>query len=100
MSSKKKPTVNQHIVPQAYLRRFATLTENKNYQIGVGIRKKDGRNFFATTQSVKNVGFVKNVYEFDCRKDTPNYWENYFAEVIEPFCGTELSNIIKTLLLF
>lgn len=53
MCSKKKPTVNQHIVPQAYLRRFATLTENKNYQIGVGIRKKDGRNFFATTQSVK-----------------------------------------------
>ena len=97
MSSKKKPTVNQHIVPQAYLRRFATLTENKNYQIGVGIRKKDGRNFFATTQSVKNVGFVKNVYEFDCRKDTPNYWENYFAEVIEPFCGTELSNIISNI---
>ena len=97
MSSKKKPTVNQHIVPQAYLRRFATLTENKNYQIGVGIRKKDGRNFFATTQSVKNVGFVKNVYEFDCRKNTPNYWENYFAEVIEPFCGTELSNIISNI---
>lgn len=95
MSSKKKPTVNQHIVPQAYLRRFATLTENKNYQIGVGIRKKDGRNFFATTQSVRNVGFVKNVYEFDCRKDTPNYWENYFAEVIEPFCGTKLSSIIE-----
>lgn len=95
MSSKKKPTVNQHIVPQAYLRRFATLTENGNYQIGVGIRKKDGRGFSAITQSVKNVGYIKNFYEFDCRKGTPNYWENYFAEVIEPFCGTELSNIIR-----
>lgn len=45
MSSKKKPTVNQHIVPQAYLRRFATLTENGNYQIGVGIRQKIVMNF-------------------------------------------------------
>lgn len=95
MSSKKKPTVNQHIVPQAYLRRFATLTENSNYQIGVGIRKKDGHGFSATTQSVKNVGYIKNFYEFDCRKSTPNYWENYFAEVIEPFCGIELSHIIE-----
>ena len=97
MSNKKKITVNQHIVPQAYLRRFATLTENGNYQIGVGIRKKDSHNFYATTQSVKNVGYIKNIYEFDCRKATPNYWENYFAEVIEPFCGTELSNIISNI---
>lgn len=95
MRKEKKVTVNQHIVPQAYLRRFATLTENGNHQIGVGIRKKDGKGFFATTQSVKNVGYVKNIYEFDCRKDTPNYWENYFAQVIEPFCGTALSNLIK-----
>ena len=98
MSSKKKPTVNQHIVPQSYLRRFATLTENGNYQIGVGIRKKDGKDFFATTQSVKNVGYVKNIYEFDCRKDTPNYWENYFAQVIEPFYGTDLSNLIEKII--
>lgn len=94
-SVQKQITRKQHIVPQSYLRRFATLTENGNYQIGVGIRKKDGHGFSAATQSVKNVGYIKDFYEFDCRKDIPNYWENYFAEVIEPFCGTELSNIIR-----
>lgn len=87
-SAQKQITRKQHIVPQSYLRRFATLTENGNYQIGVGIRKKDGHGFSAATQSVKNVGYIKDFYEFDCRKDIPNYWENYFAEVIEPFCGT------------
>lgn len=93
MSSKKKPAVNQHIVPQAYLKRFATLTENGNYQIGIGIRKKDASGFFITTQSIKNVGYLKNFYEVPLRET--NYWENYFATVVEPYCGTPLSDLIE-----
>ena len=52
-SAQKQITRKQHIVPQSYLRRFATLTENGNYQIGVGIRKKDGHGFSAATQSIQ-----------------------------------------------
>lgn len=79
----------QHIVSQAYLKRFATQNpKNKKYIIGV--RDKSLRFF---TQSIDNVGFLKNYYD-TCFHDDSKYWEHFFANEIEPLYGRKLNSII------
>lgn len=79
----------QHIVPRSYLRRFATkIPKKKRYQIGV--IDKSGRAF---SQSIDNVGYVKNYYDTNCREDK-KHWEHYFANEIEPHYGRDLDLII------
>lgn len=79
----------QHIVPQAYLKRFATQNpKNKKYIIGV--RDKSLRIF---TQSIDNVGFLNNYYDTSFHDDS-KYWEHLFASEIEPLYGRELNSII------
>ena len=53
MSSKKKITVNQHIVPQAYLKRFATLTENKTIKLELVFAKKTAMDFLQSHNQLK-----------------------------------------------
>ncbi len=79
----------QHIVPQSYLKRFATQNpKNKKYIIGV--RDKSLRLF---SQSIENVGFLKNYYDTSFHDDN-KYWEHYFANEIEPLYGEKLNSII------
>lgn len=79
----------QHIVPQSYLKRFATQNpKNKRYLIGV--RDKSLRLF---SQSIENVGYSKNYYDTNFHGDS-KYWEHYFASEIEPIYGSELNSII------
>lgn len=79
----------QHIVPQAYLKRFATQNpKNKKYIIGV--MDKSLRIF---SQSIDNVGFLKNYYDTSFHDDS-KYWEHFFANEIEPLYGRKLNSII------
>lgn len=79
----------QHIVPQSYLRRFATQNpKSKKYIIGV--RDKSVRLF---SQSIENVGYLKNYYDTECHDDK-KYWEHYFAKEIEPIYSRDLDLII------
>lgn len=79
----------QHIVPQSYLKRFATQNpKSKKYLIGV--RDKSARLFL---QSIENVGYLKNYYDTKCHDDN-KYWEHYFAKEIEPLYGRNLDLII------
>lgn len=80
---------NQHIVPQSYLKRFATQNiKNKRYIIGV--RDKEIRCF---TQSVENVGYLKNYYDTSYHDDN-KYWEHFFANELEPLYGNDLNHIL------
>lgn len=90
-----KEKVRQHIVPQSYLKRFAKKNSNNNgYNIGV----KQGSTSKIFTAAVKDVAFRKNYYDVTNKEDT-KYWENYFANNIEPMYGSELTNIISSIIL-
>ena len=84
-----KPFTKQHIVPQAYLRRFAEKNDKK-YIIGATIVGKDPKYF---KQSIENVGFLKNFYNVTDKEDE-KHWEHYFGEHIDPLYGKGLDNII------
>lgn len=83
--SKNKPYTNQHLVPVAYLRRFAE-KYNTAYRIGVKQRNKKFIN------SINNVGYIKNYYDIedDCKK-----WEHFYSTEIEPLFGAPLDKIIE-----
>lgn len=79
----------QHIVPQSYLKRFAT-QDPKSKKYIIGVRDKSLRIF---SQSIDNVGFLKNYYDTKFHNDK-KYWEHYFATEIEPLYGNKLNSII------
>ena len=91
--------VKQHIVPQAYLNRFAFEDENKREKvIGVRLSSQNNKkvNFF--TNSVKSVGYINNYYD-TLQKEDKKHWEHYFDENFDTLCGKPLDNIISTITL-
>lgn len=88
-----KHNTRQHIVPQSYLKRFASQSSKSRYSIGVKYLKS-----VATINSVDKVAFKNNAYDVSIRDDK-KYWEKFFANKIEPLYGACLTNIISKITL-
>lgn len=88
----------QHIVPQAYLNRFAE-EKGKTYIIGTRLctEKTKEPQFF--TSPVDRVAYRKNYYDTTEQRN-PKYWEHYLDQSFDTLCGTPLGNIISKLTLF
>ncbi|CYV07389.1 TPA: DUF4238 domain-containing protein [Streptococcus suis 2524] len=91
----EKHRVRQHIVPQAYLKKFAQKNVN-NSGANISIYQKENNRQFNC--AVKNVAFEKNYYDVTNKENT-KYWEEHFATHIEPLYGNELTNIISSIML-
>lgn len=91
-----KPHTRQHIVPQAYLKRFAQKGDGKRKKPIIYVRNKGQKNTFIKT--VDEVAFVKNYYDISFREDE-KYWEKHFAKYIEPLYGKVFDNIISKIML-
>ncbi len=97
MSKKNKPTVNQHIVPQIYLKNFATKNSRSKYQIVVLSKRKKIKSRIDT---INNVGYIKNFYNVDGETDKEKTaWETFYAKTVEPLYSWGVNNLItKTIL--
>jgi len=89
--------VDQHVVPQSYLKRFATRVSKEKYIIGTRVVGNNGvpKVFF---DSISNVGYVRNFYDVEDKED-PKYWEHFLAKQIDVLCGNQLDNIISPMYL-
>ena len=90
-----KHRVRQHIVSQAYLKRFAQKNVN-NSGANIAVYQKETDTLFIS--AVKRVAFEKNYYDITNKENT-KYWEEHFATHIEPLYGNELTNIISSIML-
>ena len=97
MSKKNRPTVNQHIVPQIYLKNFATKNSMSKYQIIVLSKRKKIKSRIDT---INNVGYIKNFYTVDGETDEEKTaWETFYAKTVEPLYSYGVNNLIaKTIL--
>lgn len=98
MLSMKEEKVNQHIVPQRYLRRFAE-EKNKKYIIGTCIVEKaeDNKTKEKTfTSNISRVGYGKGIYDVT-DKENKKHWEDYFGKEIDSLYGDALEKIIATI---
>ena len=82
----------QHIVPQAYLKRFA-MCRGDNYQIGISLKPTASRCLKLFTNSVESVAYIEKYYDTQVRKN-PKYWEHYLDKNFDTLCGSPLLNII------
>ena len=89
-STQKQITRKQHIVPQSYLKLFATETKPDHFLIGVGEYRNSKFNFYKN--SISNVGYIEYYYEVNQR--SVNFWENRFAKEIEPYCSNYLPDLL------
>lgn len=87
----------QHIVPQAYLNRFAARRGN-SYQIGVGLKTTSSQGLKMFTNSVQSVAYIEEYYDTQVQKDK-KFWEHYLDKNFDSLCGTPLSNIIAKITL-
>lgn len=90
-SAQKQITRKQHIVPQSYLKLFATETKPDHFMIGVGEYRNSKFNFYKN--SISNVGYIEYYYEVNQR--SVNFWENRFAKEIEPYCSNHLPDLLQ-----
>lgn len=92
-----KAFTKQHIVPQAYLKRFA-VKRGKKYIIGTRMasKKKDGIKFF--TRSVSDVAYLENYYDTYKQQDG-KHWEHFLDKKFDILCGLPLDNIIAKITL-
>lgn len=92
-----KAFTKQHIVPQAYLKRFA-VKRGKKYIIGTRMasKKKDGIKFF--TRSVSDVAYLENYYDTYQQQDG-KHWEHFLDKKFDILCGQPLDNIIAKITL-
>lgn len=92
-----KAFIKQHIVPQAYLKRFA-VKRGKKYIIGTRMasKKKDGIKFF--TRSVSDVAYLENYYDTYQQQDG-KHWEHFLDKKFDILCGQPLDNIIAKITL-
>lgn len=89
--TQKQVTRKQHIVPQSYLKLFATETRPDHFMIGVGEYRNSEFNFYKN--SIANVGYIEYYYEVNQR--SVNFWENRFAKEIEPYCTNYLPDLLQ-----
>lgn len=87
----------QHIVPQAYLKRFA-VKYGKNYVIGTRYISDNGGDVKLFNRAVSDVGYLNNYYD-DLYKEDKKYWEHFFDKSFDVLYGKELGNIIASITL-
>lgn len=91
--------IKQHIVPQAYLNRFAFEDKNKRQKvIGIRLSSQNNNEVKIFTNSVTSVGYINNYYD-TLQKEDKKHWEHYFDENFDTLCGNPLDNIISTITL-
>lgn len=87
----------QHIVPQAYLKRFAE-KKGKNYIIGTRLNESKAEQIRFFQRSVADVAFRTNYYDTQQQKDS-KHWEHYLGECFDTLCGISLGKIISKITL-
>ena len=87
----------QHIVPQAYLRRFA-VKHGKKYIIGTRLHSNNGNNDKLFTRSVADVAYLENYYDTQAQADI-KYWEHFLDREFDTLCGDEPGKIIASITL-
>ena len=93
-----KGYVDQHIVPQSYLKRFAERNRNnRDYHICV-FRKRHKAANNPYIRSIKDVGFVKNIYDVTTREDS-KYWEHFIDRNIEKKSNSSINDVISKITL-
>jgi len=88
-----KEFTRNHIVPVAYLKRFAKKCNGKRI---VGVRYDDGEIINLFEENIERVGFIKNYYDSPEREDI-KYWEHFFADEFDVLCGNELETIVSVI---
>ena len=88
---------DQHIVPQAYLNRFA-VKRKKQYKIGTRYYPDAKGKPKLFKQSVEDVAYIVKYYDV-CKRKDPKYWEHYLDKNFDSLCGTPLGNIIAKITL-
>ena len=96
-SNMKEEFKNQHIVPQAYLNRFA-IKKGGKYIIGTRLSHKNGKGVKLFNSAVKDVAYIKNYYDTDNQEDV-KYWEHHFNNNFDSLCGKTLESIIASITL-
>ena len=92
----KEQFKKQHIVPQAYLKRFASEINGK-YIIGTRLSNKDNKvKLFSSP--VKDVAYINNYYDTTAKGDN-KFWEHYLNENFDTLYGQKLDDIISTITL-
>lgn len=89
--------VDQHVVPQSYLKRFALKVEKDKYIIYTRVVGHDGMPK-VFLESISNVGYVRNLYDVEDKED-PKHWEHFLAKQIDILCGNQLDSIISPIYL-
>ena len=87
----------QHIVPQAYLNRFAQ-KRNSAYVIGTRLNESKSRSVSFFTSPVANVAYKENYYDTTKQQD-PKHWEHFLGNTVDTLCGKPLENVISKLTL-
>ena len=94
-----KKFVRQHIVPQAYLKRFADKRIKKRGKgkddYIIGVRDINGKIY---EQNIKQIGYIKNYYDVEYL-DNPKKWEHFYGENIDVLYGKPLERIIAKITL-
>ena len=92
----EKEFKKQHIVPQAYLKRFATEKKHGKYLIGV-INNTNNKVY---VKNISDVSYIDNYY--DIQKESikgEKFWEHFYGNNIEPLYSKCLDSIISRILL-
>ena len=87
----------QHIVPQAYLNRFAK-KQDTTYVIGTRLNGTESRPVKLFTSPVADVAYKENYYDTTKQAD-PKYWEHFLGKTVDTLCGRPLENIVSKLTL-
>lgn len=88
---------NQHIVPQAYLNRFAKHKGNK-YIIGTRLKAKSSGAVKFFPRAVSDVAYRENYYD-TTEQDDPKHWEHFLDKTFDRLCGRPLENLISRITL-
>ena len=81
--------INQHHVPQTYLKNFSTKKKNEYY---LYTYDKINRKIFGA--NIKDVAVERDFYTVNNPQDK-YVWENFYAKEIEPLMGTTIGEILK-----
>jgi len=87
----------QHIVPQAYLNRFATRKKD-HFTIGTRLNPSTKSRPKLFMRPVEEVGYIVEYYDV-CKREDPKFWEHYLDKNFDALCGKPLENIIAKITL-
>ena len=81
--------INQHYVPQTYLKNFSEKKKENFY-----VWTFDSRTNKCFQTNIENVAVERHFYTIEKLQDK-YVWEKFYAEIVEPLMNSTLSNMIK-----